>query len=112
MTLKQVCSLLPLGQGKLESAEILTNDGWKYLGTGLPEGVDFHCMVLVNKSNVLLIGGLTLSMEYSSKTYFFNFESKLWQEGPDLKRPRYSQACGMVKKDKNSDEVNFLMLFT
>ena len=63
-------------------------------------------MVKINDSHALLTGGTSNDeILISMKTFFFDFETKLWSPGPDLERPRESHACGMVKKDKNSEKV-------
>ena len=62
-------------------------------------------MVLVDDSNVLVAGGSTEKQFFTSKTFFFNFDSNLWRNGPDLKVPRGKHACGMVQKDGNTSEV-------
>ena len=92
------------------SAEILTSDGWKIMGHGLPLGVDSHCMVLVDQSNVMAIGGMMELNLFSNKTFIFNFDTKLWRQGPELKSPRRQHVCGMGKKDKRTNEVKFSSL--
>ena len=96
----------------LNTAEILTSEGWKMFEPGLVEGVYYHCMVLVNKSSVMLIGGSTEESFYSVKTYFYNFDTKGWTEGPKLNRSRSHHSCGMIKKDKDSDEVSNKIIFS
>ena len=71
-------------------------------------GVDHHCMVLVDASRVLLVGGPLEDGKISKRTYFFDFETKTWSPGPNLKVPRSYHACAMIKKDEESDEVSIL----
>ena len=81
----------------------MTEEGWiKY---DLPVGVDNHCMVLINTSTAMLIGGSTEDAYFSGKTYFYNFADDIWTEGPNLIKGRLAHSCAMVKKDKDSDEV-------
>ena len=89
----------------MKFAEILSPGGWKILPEASPVAILRHCMVLVDDSNILLVGGIIDEELYSNKTLFYNFDSKLWRYGPDLKVPRRSHACGMVKKDANTNEV-------
>ena len=65
-------------------------------------------MVLVDDSNVLLIGGTIDDDGTSTITLFYNFHSELWTYGPDLKVSRSSHACGMVKKNVKTNEVQKL----
>ena len=87
------------------SSELLTSEGWKMFEPDLPIGVERHCMVLVNNSHIMLIGGKTEEAKYSGKTYFLNLEGGTWEDGPVLNIPRNSHACGMLKKDSKSNEV-------
>ena len=89
----------------MKSAETLTSDGWKMFGPGLPIGVERHCLVLFDESNVILIGGTTKEAKYSGQTHIFNFDLQTWKAGPDLKIPRSYQTCGMIRKNSESNEV-------
>ena len=90
---------------KSQTAEILTKEGWKKIVPDMPVVIEHHCMVLVNTSTVMMIGGGTPDAAYSNKTYFYNFEFNSWREGPSLILGRKYHACAMVKKDQDSDEV-------
>ena len=94
----------------LDSAELLTNDGWKIMEHRLPLGIEFHCMVLVDKANGMIIAGDSSGNISSNKTYFFNFDTKLWRHGPELILGRSDHACGMIKKDANSNEVKNIFI--
>ena len=83
----------------------MTPGGWNIFPQDLLLGISQHCMFLVDDSNVLVAGGSTEKQFFTSKTFFFNFDSNLWRNGPDLKVPRGKHACGMVQKDGNTSEV-------
>lgn len=102
--LTRICSI-NLGQIHQQSSEILTNDGWKSIQSDMPLGIQFHCMVLVNETSAMVIGGDTSPSANSNRTFFFDFINQIWSQGPDLKTGRHEHVCGMVNKDKNSDEV-------
>ena len=58
--------------------------------SALPEPVLIHCLVKVNDTNLLLIGG-TLDNNPSgatANTYFFNILENTWIPGPPLRTPR------------------------
>ena len=88
------------------SGEILTSEGWIPLEHNMPTGLERHCMALVDSSNVIVTAGLNNKNFYVTKTSFYNFETKDWSDGPGLRYARGGHACGMVKKDKDSQEVN------
>ena len=56
----------------LSTAEVLYDDGWQQLSASLPVTIFSHCMVLLNSTTVLIIGGTQGGSLYSSNTYFFN----------------------------------------
>ena len=91
----------------LSTAEIFTEDGWKAIQPNMPIGVMDHCMVLINSTTAMLIGGKIDGGYYSKRTYFYNFDDNTWISGPDLKFGRYEHVCGMVKKNGDADEVMF-----
>ena len=49
-----------------------------------------HCMVQINSSTLLLIGGTesVRAVEPSSKTYFYSLASNKWTEGPSMAEKR------------------------
>jgi len=51
-----------LTKEQLNTVEILTDNGWKADFPELPVKVDFHCMVLINSTTVMLIGGVQASI--------------------------------------------------
>ena len=72
---------------------------------GLQVGVEHHCMVLVDNTNAMLIGGKGEEPQYLGRTYLYNFDTRSWSDGPQLMIPRGSHSCGMVKKSEESNEV-------
>ena len=93
-----------------DSSEILTKDGWKLIEPQMPYNVEKHCMVVFNSTTVMLIGGETSKSYYSRTTYFYNFETNHWSQGPNLRIGRIEHACGMVRTDKDSEEVEAIRL--
>ena len=89
------------------TAEIFSEGSWKAIEPEMPFGVMDHCMVLINSTTAMLIGGKIDGSYYSKRTYFYNFDDNNWISGPDLKFGRYEHVCGMVKKNGDADEVTF-----
>jgi hypothetical protein len=53
-----VVSGLGLNNEGLSTAEVLTEKGWKQMGPSLPVNILGHCMVHVNSTTVMVIGGI------------------------------------------------------
>ena len=83
----------------LQNSEYVYSDGTVMMGPELPEHIDEHCAVNVNKTHTLLITGEAADSGTSGITYFFNHVSQEWSQGPRLKQGRYRFACGMFQKN-------------
>jgi hypothetical protein len=92
----------------LKSAEILTEEGWESNIPSLPVIMTRHCMVTVNATTVIVIGGRQ-NNQYSGKTFFFTFGEKSWTEGPELKNKRDSHSCGKIRRNKDSQEMSIIV---
>jgi hypothetical protein len=92
----------------LNSAEMLTEEGWESNIPSLPVTIDLHCMVTVNSTTVMVIGGLQ-NGQISGKTFFFTFGEESWTEGPDLKNKRDGNSCGKIRRNKESQEMSFIV---
>jgi len=89
----------------LSSAEMLTSEGWENKTPSLPGTNRFHCMVTVNSTTVMAIGGLH-NEQYSGKTFYFTFGEESWREGPELKNKRAHHSCGRLRGDKESQMMS------
>ena len=93
---------------RLNTAEVLTEHGWKSLPQTLPVTIFSHCSVLVNETTVMVIGGLQNDQK-SSKTYYLNTEKEDWVEGPQLKTKRWFHSCGRIRKNSQSAELSVIV---
>jgi hypothetical protein len=93
----------------LNSAEMLTEEGWESNIPSLPVTIYAHCMVTVNSTTVMAIGGYQNSQGYSGKTFFFTFGEGSWTEGPELKNKRISHSCGRIRRNKESQEMSIIV---
>ena len=91
----------------LNSAEMLTEEGWESNIPSLPVTIYAHCMVTVNSTRVLAIGGQQNG--FSGKTFFFTFGEKSWTEGPELKNKRRFHSCGKIRRNKESQEMSIIV---
>jgi hypothetical protein len=92
----------------LNSAEMLTEEGWESNIPSLPLTISYHCMVTVNSTTVMAIGGFQNS-ELSGKTFYFTFGEESWTEGPELKNKRWYHRCGKIRRNKESQEMSIIV---
>jgi len=96
------------GSAFLKSAEMLTEEGWESNIPSLPVIINGHCMVTVNSTTVMVIGGVQ-NGQYSGKTFYFTFGEESWTEGPELKNKRAVHSCGKIRRNKESQEMSIIV---
>ena len=57
-------------------------------------GVSDHCVVWMNQTKILLMGGYTESEGYSENTLIYDFKIHQWIKGPSMKEKRILFGCG------------------
>ena len=92
----------------LKSAEMLTEEGWESNIPSLPVTIYGHCMVTVNSTTVMVIGGYQ-NGPISGKTFYFTFGEESWTEGPELKNKRGYHSCGKIRRNKESQEMSIIV---
>jgi hypothetical protein len=93
----------------LNSAEMLTEEGWESNIPSLPVNIYGHCMVTVNSTTVMVIGGKQTGQDYSGKTFYYTFGEESWTEGPELKNKRDDHSCGKIRRNKESQEMSIIV---
>jgi hypothetical protein len=96
------------GSASLNSSEILTEEGWESNIPSLPVTIIYHCIVTVNSTTVMAIGGFQ-NVQYSGKTFYFTFGEESWTEGPELKNNRRDHSCGKIRRNKESQEMSIIV---
>jgi hypothetical protein len=91
----------------LNSTEMLIEEGWESNIPSLPVTIVAHCMVTVNSTTVMVIGGVQ-NGQYSGKTFYFTFGEESWTEGPELKNKRRWHSCGKIRRNKQSQEMSII----
>ena len=87
------------------SAEILSANGvWTKLNLTLPVPVKGHCMIQINDSSVIVIGGGP-----SRSTYILNSETNKWTAGPQMTFPRYLHSCEKIPSGKQSSKYDIVV---
>jgi hypothetical protein len=66
-------------------------------GSDLPFAVSGHCLVSLNETTVLLIGGFLADNTVSKATLFYNSDHQTWTEGPSLITGRAYHSCALFK---------------
>ncbi len=92
----------------LNSAEMLTEEGWDSNIPSLPVTIGYHCMITVNSTTVMAIGGYQ-NGQTSGKTFYFTFGEGSWTEGPDLKNKRWYHSCGKIRRNIESQEISIFV---
>jgi hypothetical protein len=92
----------------LNSEEMLTEEGWESSIPSLPITINAHCMVTVNSTTVMVIGGVQ-NGQISGKTFYFTFGEESWTEGPKLKNKRLYHSCGKIRRNKESQEMSIIV---
>jgi hypothetical protein len=92
----------------LNSAEMLTEEGWESNIPSLPVTIYGHCMVTVNSTTVMAIGGYQ-NHQRLGKTFYFTFGEESWTEGPELKNKKEGHSCGIIRRDKDSQEMSIIV---
>jgi hypothetical protein len=93
----------------LNSAEMLTEEGWESDIPSLPVTIDVHCMVTVNSTTVMVIGGDQNDQYWSGKTFYFTFGDASWIQGPELMATRNFHSCGKIRRNKESQEMSIIV---
>jgi hypothetical protein len=87
------------------SVEVLTDSGWMTFSPSLPVPVDSHCMILVNETTAMIVGGKQNGI-ISSATLVISDEQRQWSLGPPLKTPRFKHVCAMIPiSDRDPNKV-------
>jgi hypothetical protein len=88
------------GSGRTKSTEFVQLTGTSP-GPDLPLGVALHCLVSLNDTTLILIGGKLQSGTYSKATWFYHTDHKTWTDGPSLTIGRYEHSCALFKSPQH-----------
>ena len=81
--------------GSMDTVEILNQNEWDLSSIKMPKGINDHCMVQINLTSVMIVGGYNSS--YLDETYLFNAETEEWTPGPPLQVARRGLSCARIK---------------
>jgi hypothetical protein len=103
------------GQIILSTVETYDGNDWNQeLFSDLVEPVMLHCLVKINSSMLMLIGG-TLDNNPSGatrNTYYFDTFENIWFAGPKLSSPRFGHSCAVTnwKNPRTGEEENVVVV--
>jgi hypothetical protein len=97
-------------EGRLESLESFSEDQDNWIKedprSNMPTSVFGHCVVALNETTFMLIGGRrSNSSRYSELTHFYDTRSSTWSFGPHLRVGRRYAACGVIKDPESGQEA-------
>ena len=93
----------------LSSVEVRTQTGWQLFQPSLPTTLYWHCMVLVDKTTAMVIGGVQNGL-IASKSFKISDDKREWSPGPALTYGRYRHACSMITKSSKSMDKSVIVV--
>ena len=94
----------------VSSVELLTENGWESVANPLPTPLTYHCMVLLNSTTAMVIGGVENETIITSNTYLLNTEINQWIEGPSMSQMRLQHSCGRIRKSRKSSNFDVIVV--
>jgi hypothetical protein len=91
------------------SAEMLSKGGWENKIPSFPVTIDDHCMVNINSTTVMIIGG-TQNGQRSGKTFYFTFGEQSWTDGPELKYSRFYHSCQQIRRNQDIPNLSIIVV--
>jgi hypothetical protein len=80
----------------LSSVETYDGESWdQNRFANMPAVVSHHCLVKINDSMLMSIGGL-INGRSIGNTYFFDVMKNTWMVGPLMNTPRIDHSCGVM----------------
>ena len=91
------------GSGRLQSTEIINEDGQVSQGPVMPIAIYYHANAAVNSSTLIISGGSTNTNNQSPLTWYYNHVTQKFKPGPSLMKGRNEHTSGTVV-DKETNE--------
>jgi hypothetical protein len=82
--------------GDQDIVEFFDGKSWQRIES-LPKAVAHHCMVVINESVLLSIGGYNGgTQKETAETYLYDFTTNTWSPGSNLTNPRWGLSCAVI----------------
>ena len=88
---------------RLQSSEIVNEDGTSTEGPQLPEWIYRHAIASINSTVSIISGGYTNA--YSGQTWYFNHATQKFQLGPNLLEKRYGHSSGTITDQETGEKI-------
>ena len=92
------------------TSESFNGEFWEEIYPNLNISLYGQCVVLLNYTTVMVIGGFERESEYSNATFLYNTEHKEWRAGPALLTERAYHGCGRIRKSSQSHEFTAIVV--
>jgi len=92
----------------LATTEILMKGGFEKALVKLPIDISGHCMILLNRTSIIVIGG-EQEVVTLAKTYILRTENMQWSNGPQLSVPRSFHSCAKIAKNSMETEQSIIV---
>ena len=84
--------------GLTSKTEMLTSQGWEEIpSNGTTDPVRDYCMILLNSTSLIKIGGENSVGVKSRNTFILHSWSKKWTQGPSLLTARSEMSCSRIR---------------
>jgi len=90
-----------------KSAEFLLGNKWE-IKPDMPGDLYLHCMVFLNSTIAMVIGGWNSHRVSLNATFFYNAATEKWTEGPPLNQQRTAHSCGRIRKNSQSHQISII----
>ena len=93
------------GSGRLQSTEIINQDGQVSQGPVMPIAIYYHANAAVNASTLIISGGSTNNNNQSPLTWYYNHVTQKFQPGPSLMKGREEHTSGTIVDKKTNENI-------
>ncbi len=88
--------------------QLLFEDTWNNNIPSVPVTIRDHCMVALNSTTVMVIGGWQ-NGKLIGNSYYYTFGEASWTNGPRLRYNRNVHSCGRIKRDEATQEMTIIV---
>ena len=93
------------GSDRLQSTEIINEDGQVSQGPVMPMSVYYHTNAAVNATTFIISGGSTNTNDQSPLTWYYNHVTQKFQPGPSLMEGREEHTSGAVVDQETNENI-------
>lgn len=91
-----------------ELEQTSTSDYWDQSLPKLPVTQAYGCMVNINSTTVMVIGGYQ-NKARSDKTFYISKDKRVWSEGPKLLIPRSCFGCARIRSNESNIKFSVII---